>query len=118
MSLHHAASGEVISVQPYGQKLSEARPHALLKSSQLEVMRLVLPAGRTVPEHWVGGELTFQCIEGKVELQAYGKTIGLGAGEMVHLEGGVHYAVRAVEDASLLMTVVLTQDSTRERRTE
>jgi quercetin dioxygenase-like cupin family protein len=110
MSLHHAASGEIIAVRPLGEKLAEAPSVALLKAHQIEVMRLVLAQGRAIPEHQVAGELTMQCLEGEIELRAHGKTQILHAGEMVYLEGAVPYAIRAVEPSSVLMTVVLRPD--------
>jgi hypothetical protein len=42
MSLHHAISGEVINIRPLDEKLREAVSTALLKTTNLEVMRLVL----------------------------------------------------------------------------
>lgn len=111
MSLHHAASGEIVSVRPLGEKLPASVSTALLKAHQMEVMRLVLQAGKSVPEHLVQGELTLQCLEGEVELRAHGKTQRLHAGEFVYLEGQVLYALQAMEHSSLLMTVVLLPDS-------
>jgi quercetin dioxygenase-like cupin family protein len=107
MSLPHAASGEVIQLRPLDPKLPDTVSIALLKSSQLEVMRLVLAAGRSVPEHHVPGELTLHCLEGAVQVSAHDKAQTLRAGEMLFLAGDVPYALQAVEDASVLMTMVL-----------
>ena len=46
MAIPHAASGQLINVQPLAGKLSEARTVALFKSEELEVMRLIVPAGK------------------------------------------------------------------------
>lgn len=110
MALHHAASGEIIPVRPLGTQLTETPSAALLKAHQVEVMRLVLLAGKSVPEHHVAGELTMQCLEGQIELKAQGKAQVLQAGEMVYLEGNVPYSLHAIEHSSLLMTVVLQPD--------
>ena len=110
MSLHHASSGERIRIHPPADNLPDSQSIALLKSQQLEVMRLVLPQGRSVPPHDVPGEITLQCLEGAVDIQAHGKTETLRAGEMLFLEGGVSYALHAPEDCVVLMTVVLTRD--------
>jgi quercetin dioxygenase-like cupin family protein len=110
MALHHASSGEIMQVRPLGAKLLESPSVALLKAHQLEVMRLVLTAGKSVPEHQVAGELTMQCIEGCIEVRAQGKSQTLRAGEMVYLEGKVPYSLHAIEHSSMLMTVVLQPD--------
>jgi quercetin dioxygenase-like cupin family protein len=110
MALHHATSGEIIPLRPLGAKLPESPSVALLKAHQLEVMRLVLPEGKSIPEHHVEGELTMHCLEGKIDLRAQGKSQTLQAGEMVYLEGKVPYSLHALEHSSMLMTVVLKPD--------
>jgi quercetin dioxygenase-like cupin family protein len=80
-------------------------------------MRLVLPAGKTMPQHWVEGEVTIQCLEGSIELDAQqnGRELKqvLHAGELVYLAGGVPHSLRALENASVLMTILLHRpDST------
>jgi quercetin dioxygenase-like cupin family protein len=111
MSLSHASSGEVISIRPLEKKLGDAVSVALLKTSHLEVMRLVLLNGRSIPEHRVAGEMTIQCIEGAVELHAHGTKRILHAGDLVYLEGGQPYAFHAIEDCSILHTILLSHPS-------
>lgn len=106
MSLYHPASGEVIDIRPLGDKLPEADSIALARTDDFEVMRLVLPKGKSIPEHCVPGEITLQCIEGIVEVQAHDKTQQLRAGELLYLIGNTPYALYALENASLLMTML------------
>lgn len=110
MALHHAASGEIVPVAPLGDELPESPSVALLKAHQMEVLRMVIPAGKSKPEHSVRGEMTMQCIEGAVELRAHGKTQTLRAGDLVYLEGCVSYSLHATENSSLLVTIVLLPD--------
>ncbi|HJV87222.1 MAG TPA: cupin [Noviherbaspirillum sp.] len=106
MSLHHATSGEKIDIRPLGAKLPQTPSTALLRTDELEVMRVVLPKGRSVPEHRIAGEITIQCIEGSVEVQAHDATQVLSAAEMLYLKGNVPYALNALEDSCLLMTIL------------
>jgi quercetin dioxygenase-like cupin family protein len=106
MSLHHAVSGEVIDIRPFGDKLAGMESAALVRSPEFEVMRLVLPAGKSVPEHHVPGELSVQCLEGTVEMQAHGRQFILQQGQLIYLAGNVPYAFNALENASLLMTML------------
>lgn len=110
MSLHHATSGEKIDIRPLGDKLTQTASTALLRTANLEVMRVVLAKGRSVPEHHVPGEITIQCIEGTVEVQAHDKTQVLTASEMLYLEGNVPYALNALENTSVLMTILRKPD--------
>ena len=107
MAIAHAAPGQLVDVLPLGSQLSEARTSALFKTDELEVMRVVLPAGKTVPAHKVRGEITIHCLEGEVELMAGGQTQRMKAGQLVWLEGSVDPALKAIHDASLLVTIVL-----------
>ncbi|MBI1890310.1 MAG: cupin domain-containing protein [Burkholderiales bacterium] len=111
MALPHAQSGQLINVRPHGNELSAAPSRALVKTQELEVMRLVLPAGKTMPAHQVPGEVTLLCLEGAVELQAHGKSQVMRAGDLVYLRGNEPHALRAIEDASLLHTILLKRDS-------
>lgn len=107
MAIAHAAPGQLVDVQPLGSQLSEARTFALFKTDELEVMRVVMPTGKTVPAHKVRGEITIHCLEGEVDLIAGGKTQRMKAGQLVWLEGSVDHALKAIQDASLLVTIVL-----------
>ena len=105
MALPHAESGQVVDL--LGNKAASAQSFALFKTTELEVMRLVLPAGRNIPPHQVAGEITVQCLEGSLEFSIGGETQVMHAGQLLHLSGGVEYSVTALEDASALLTVVL-----------
>ncbi|MEO8389536.1 MAG: cupin domain-containing protein [Polaromonas sp.] len=107
MAIPHAASGQLIDVQPLAGKLLEARTVALFKSEELEVMRLIVPAGKSAPSHRVKGEITVQCLEGEVAFTAEGQTQRMKAGQLLWLAGGVEHGLTAVQDASLLVTLHL-----------
>ena len=67
MALPHAQSGQIVSVRPLGERLPQAVTAAVLKAGQLEVIRVVLPAGKALRQHDTPGEITVQCIESEVE---------------------------------------------------
>lgn len=107
MALPHASSGQLVDIRPLGSQLSSSPSRAILKTSGVELMRMVLVAGKTVPEHRVPGECTIQCLEGKVELTSHGQTQLMQTGDLVYFAGGVVHALHAVEDASLLVTILM-----------
>lgn len=110
MALPHASSGQLVDVRPLGSQLTSAPSRAILKTSGLELMRMVLTAGRTVPEHRVPGECTIQCLEGRVELTSHGNTLIMREGDLVYFEGGVVHALHAQEDSSLLVTILMKRE--------
>ena len=109
MAVPHARSGEVINVQPLGSALSTTGTRTLVKTETLEIVRLVVPAGKVHKEHRVPGEITVQCLEGKCAFTAAGSTRELEAGHLLYLAGGEPHSLRAVEDCSLLLTILLVQ---------
>lgn len=106
MSLPHATSGDVISVTPLKQTLKAAVSTAIVRTPHVELIRSVLHQGRLVPEHKVDGELTIQCIEGRLNVHAHGRKIPLGPGELLFLAGGTPHSVEAAEDSSALLTLI------------
>src|SRR5690606_33496635 len=80
MAIHHADSGEIIDVRPLGEGLKQAITTTLVKTDRLEVIRLVLAAGKEIAEHRAPGEITVQCLEGAIEFQAHGRWQTLEAG--------------------------------------
>ena len=113
MAIHHAAPDDLIDVRPLGQKLPQSISHALFKTAHQEVMRTVLRAGQSIPEHSVPGEITIQCIEGEVELRLREGTRRLRAGEMTYLAGCEPHAFAAITDTSMLMTILLEQQENK-----
>lgn len=107
MAIPHLQPGEAVDVQPLGARLAQEKTIALFKATDLEVMRVVLPAGKSLPPHRVAGEITVQCIEGSVDVTADGRSHVMNAGQLLYLEGGVTHGVLALQDASVLVTIAL-----------
>jgi len=107
MAIAHAVPGQAVDVQPLGSRLRETRTTALFKAADLEVMRVVLVAGKSLPPHKVVGEITVQCIEGLLDVTVDGKSHVLRPGQLLYLAGNVVHGVTALEDASALVTVAL-----------
>ena len=110
MAIPHAASGELINVVPLGEAVKGSISTTLVRADHIEVFRLVLPAGKSTPEHEATGTITIQCIEGVVELDAHGHTQTLRTGSLVYLADQEPHAVKALEDASLLITMLLHRE--------
>jgi quercetin dioxygenase-like cupin family protein len=107
MAIPHATSGQVVDIRPLGEKLKQSVTTTLVKTDKLEVIRLVLPAGKDIPHHQVTGEITVQCLEGLVGFTAQGQTKVLEAGQLLYLSGSELHALKGVEDSSVLVTILL-----------
>lgn len=107
MALPHAVSGDLLDVGPLRERLPTQKTAALFKATDLEVIRLVLVAGKSLPPHKVPGDITIHCIEGTLNVNVDGTLRALVAGELLFLAGDVLHAVTAVTDASALVTIAL-----------
>jgi quercetin dioxygenase-like cupin family protein len=109
MAIPHAKSGEVIDLRPVGEAGAPAPTRTLVKTDRLEVIRLVVPADKELPRHQVAGEITVQCLEGRVTFMAGTTARELQAGQMLYLAGNEPHSLRGNEDASVLLTILLHQ---------
>ena len=109
MALRHAQPGEIVDVRPLGPRLAESRTTTLLKTDNVEVVRIVMPAGKEISEHEAPGEIIVQCLEGKIAFTALGKRQALEAGQLLHLKAEEPHAVECIEDASFLLTILLNR---------
>jgi len=109
MAVIHAKPNELVDVQPYGAALATAKTTTLFKTDQVELIRLVLAAGKVIPEHEAPGEIIVQCLEGRIEFTSAGKAVELGAGQLLYLDSEEPHAVRCIEDASVLVTILLNR---------
>ena len=107
MAIPHAKPGELIDIRPLGTALTHSWTTTLVKSKHLEIIRLVVPSGKEIPAHKVSGEITVQCLEGRVAFTVGNCTHELNTGHLLHLSGEESHSLRGIEDASLLLTILL-----------
>jgi quercetin dioxygenase-like cupin family protein len=107
MALPHAQPLDVIDIGPLGPKLHDAVSTSLLKTDRLQLLHLVLPARRDIPQHHVADECSIHCLEGDLEVLMPLGVRRLGPGQLVVLPAGQPYALSARADSALLMTLLL-----------
>ena len=107
MAIPHAKPGEVVDVRPLGSALATTETRTLVKTKAIDVIRMVVPAGKEIPTHKAKGEILVQCLEGKIAFTAFGKTHDLEAGELLYLPTGEPHSLRGIEDGSMLLTILL-----------
>ena len=106
MALTHLGPGEVANLCAPSPAVAN-KTATLVKTPRLEVIRLVLPAGKRIPPHAVARELTVQCLSGSVVFEACEKRQTLAPGDLLYLEGGELHALEALENVTLLVTILL-----------
>ncbi|HAH49371.1 MAG TPA: cupin, partial [Planctomycetaceae bacterium] len=109
MSPSHAKPGEVLTVAPLGADLESTKTKILVKTDDLEIVRMIIKAGNSLPSHSAQGVLTVQCLEGHVRFKCMGNDHDLKAGQMIYLPHAETHSVECVESAALLLTIVPPQ---------
>jgi quercetin dioxygenase-like cupin family protein len=89
---------------PLGEAVDATASKTLLRSAGLELIRLVIPAGKEIPPHRAFGEITVLCIEGHVVFEHDGHALDLHAGDLLYLCPQETHALKAVADSSVLVT--------------
>jgi quercetin dioxygenase-like cupin family protein len=107
MAIPHAQSGEVIDMRPLGSALAQGRTSTLVKTKTLEIIRLVIPAGKDIPGHKAHGEITVQCLKGRVAFTIGSTRRDLERGQLLYLFSGETHSLHGIEDSSVLLTILL-----------
>jgi len=110
MATPHARSGELIEILPFAETFPLEQSTALVRSDHWEVLRLVLPAGKVVPEHKVDSVTLLQCVEGSVELTAHGRTQRMRPGHLVYLQAREPHGWKALKDSQVLVTMLVSRE--------
>ena len=110
MAILHAQAGEVVDIRPLGVAIADSKTTALIKTHHFEIIRMVLLENKEIPVHSAKGDIIVQCLEGHVTFSTMGKNVELHAGHLFYLKTGVPHSLKAVEDSSLMLTMLLHLD--------
>lgn len=110
MAIQHAQPGEIINVRPLGSALPEEQTKTLVKTDKMEIIRLIVTAGKEIPTHTAPGEIVVHCLEGRTAFTCFGETRELERGQFLYLPPDEPHAVKGIEDGSLLLTILLPRD--------
>jgi quercetin dioxygenase-like cupin family protein len=105
MALHHADPGDIIDVRPLGEELVASKTKVLAKTDYLEILRLVVPAGKEIPSHKVTGPISVQCLEGHIELFSSEARHTMKQGHLLYLASNEPHSVKAIENSSVLVII-------------
>ncbi len=53
MATHHAKPGEVVNLETWAEDLTTEQTKAIIKTNEMELIRLVLPQGKEILNHKV-----------------------------------------------------------------
>jgi universal stress protein A len=101
-----ANPGDLVDLRSLGTARDSVQTRTMVRTSSVQVIRLIVRTGQDVPQSASRGETLVQCLDGRAGLTALGKTQTLDTGNLVLLPAGERYAFHGIEDASLLLTIL------------
>lgn len=108
-----ARPGSVIDLQPPGATLGKRHKARLVKTEDIEIIRLVIPAGERIPRYKAPGEVILHCLEGRLSVAAGGKVHELNTGQLLYLSALKTFSMRASENTLMLVTIALPKTGGR-----
>lgn len=110
MATHHAEPGEVVDLATWSEDLPVEKSKVIAKVAHLELARLVVNGGAEL--HSAGycqvpGPIVVHCLEGEIELCTPDATRLIRRGQLAYLLGQTDHSIRGVQDAVVLLTIVL-----------
>lgn len=99
--------GETVDVQELKKSLGGRRNSLLVKTADVEIVHLVIPAGETIPTHEAQGEIVLHCLEGRALVSALGEAIHLDAGQLFYFAVNEPFSIEGIDEASLLATIIV-----------
>ena len=97
MATHHAKPGEIVDLQTWAADLPKEHTKAIVKTEEFELIRIVLPAGKGIPDHKVAGPITVLCVAGKISVTTMGATQVLNYNQLLHLMPGETHSLKAAQ---------------------
>lgn len=88
---------------PRGAKSSKS---VLVKTHQVEIVQLMIPAGETIPRYEAQGELILHCLSGQISVRAGGECHDLQAQQLLYLRLGDPFSIHATKSASVLVSII------------
>jgi len=111
MNQGHIDSGEVVNLETLKGDMNVDASYALVKTEDMEVIRMALHEGKTIDEHSVEGEISVQCLKGDILFMIDGKASELKSGDWLYLEKKQNFSYSVKKDTILLVTILFTHGS-------
>ncbi|MDZ7692765.1 MAG: cupin domain-containing protein [Balneolaceae bacterium] len=111
MNQGHIKAGEVVNLHTLKSDMSADSSYALIKTPDMEVIRMVVPEGREIEEHKVEGEVSVQCLKGKVAFSIGDETRTMTEGSWLYLNKKEPHSLTAKTDSVLLVTILFVSNS-------
>jgi quercetin dioxygenase-like cupin family protein len=111
MNQGHIKSGEVVNLETLKGDMDVDASYALVKTDDMEVIRMAVHKGKTTDEHSIEGEMSVQCLKGNILFVVDGNARDLTPGDWLYLKKKQNFSYSVKEDTILLITILFTNKS-------
>lgn len=105
MGLQHCQPGEMLNLITLRENLPQSETFAIARTDNLEVVRRFLPKGKSIPLHHAPGEITVQCLQGKITFFVRGEARDMGPADWLFLMPKEEHSLEAHEDSVVLISM-------------
>lgn len=109
MSQGHIQSGEVVNLETLREEMDVDASYALVKTDDMEVIRMAVQKGKTIDEHHISGEMTVQCLRGDILFMVDGEAKELTQNDWLYLQKKQNFSYSVKKDTILLVTILFTE---------
>lgn len=99
--------GEIVRVRPLADGQETHQISLLIKSSNVRISQVIIPAGQTIPTYEAEGEIVLHCLQGRLLLTALEETHELKGNELLYLSINEPFSTEAIENSTLLVIVLM-----------
>ena len=108
MNHGHVVSSEVINLEALKGDMDVDASYALIKTDDMEVIRMALPKGKEINEHKVEGEISVLCLKGNIQFSVGGVIRNLSEDDWMYLKKQQTFSYVVKENTILLVTILFT----------
>lgn len=110
MSKGHIKSGDCINLTTLRDELDADATYALVKTDDMEVIRMALPHGKTVEQHIIDSEISVLCLKGDIFFNIDGKARELKENDWLYLKKNQPFSYSVKSDTILLVTYIFSKN--------
>jgi len=78
----------------------------LVKTTQVEILQLLIPQGSSIPAHEHEGEIVVHCLTGFVAIVVLDIRHELGANQLLYLDQAARFSIQGLADSLVLLTII------------
>jgi quercetin dioxygenase-like cupin family protein len=108
MNQGHIDAGEIINLEMLKGDMQVDASYALVKTDDMEVIRMALPSGKEINEHHLEGEVSIQCLKGRIKIILDDSVRTLKPEDWIFLEREQPFSYVVKENTILLTTILFT----------